>query len=101
MFGQHLGEYSITFGYLNSWREQNMTEEQRRFEDLAIDEQIEAQKELGRPFDKRALARALAPLLEAIADAPNEVVGGRERQALLLALDDQIARDAEGGGPKV
>jgi hypothetical protein len=49
MAAAHLGSYSICLGYLDSWREQCMSEQERRFEDRAIDEYLEARKDAGGP----------------------------------------------------
>lgn len=45
MFGMHMQDYSITMGYLNSWREKRMTEQERRFEDLAIEHAFQSHKD--------------------------------------------------------
>ena len=49
MFEKHMSDYSISMGFLNSWREKRMTEKERRFEDLSIEHAVQAMKEAASP----------------------------------------------------
>lgn len=95
MVGRHMQDYSITMGYLNSWREKRMTEQERHTEDLAIEHAFQAQKEMGRhprPFGMNEVIELLR--FTPGGDLPGNLQSDKDREEELQRLERLLRRAA-------